>query len=37
MMFSLIVVAIQIAVALFTLIRESGDDPRFEDKLGYRS
>jgi hypothetical protein len=37
MTFSLILFGIQIAVALFTLIRESGDDPRFEDKLGYRS
>lgn len=37
MTFSLIVVALEITVALFTLIRESGDDPRFDDKLGYRS
>ena len=37
MTFSLILVAIQIAVAIFTLIRESGEDARFEDKLDYRS
>lgn len=37
MTFSLILVAIQIAVAVFALLRESGDDPRFEDKIGYRS
>ena len=33
-----IVLALQIAVALFALIHESAEDPRFAgDKLGYRS
>lgn len=38
MTLSILVVAIQIAVAVFTLIHESGEDARFAgEKLGYRS
>lgn len=38
MSLSLILVAVQILVAVFALIRESGEDKRFEgDALDYRS
>ena len=38
MSLSLILVAVQILVAIFALIRESGEDERFEgDTLAYRS
>ncbi len=38
MTFSLILVAVQIAVAVFALVRQSGEDTRFEgEKLNYRS
>lgn len=34
----LILLALQIVVTVFALVRESGEDPRFEnDKLIYRS
>jgi hypothetical protein len=38
MTFSIVLLAIQIAVAVFVLIHDSSEDARFEgDKLGYRS
>jgi hypothetical protein len=38
MSLSLILVAVQILIAVFALIRESGEDKRFEgDALDYRS
>lgn len=38
MTFSIVLLAIQVAVAVFVLLRESSEDPRFEgDKLTYRS
>jgi hypothetical protein len=38
MSLSLILVAVQILIAIFALIRESGEDERFEgDTLAYRS
>jgi hypothetical protein len=38
MTLSLILVAVQILIAIFALIRESGEDKRFEgDTLAYRS
>lgn len=38
MTLTLILLAAQIVVAVFALVRESGEDPRFEgDKLGFRS
>ena len=39
MTFSLIVLAVQVAVLLFALVRESGKDARYSEaeKLGYRS
>ncbi len=38
MTLSLILLAAQVLVTIFALVRESGDDPRFEgEKLMYRS
>lgn len=38
MTFFILLLAVQIAVALFALVHESAEDPRFAgDKLGYRS
>ncbi len=38
MTFSLILVAVQIAVAVFALVRRSGEGTRFEgEKMNYRS
>lgn len=38
MTLSLILLAAQILVTVIALVRESGEDPRFEgDKLGFRS
>jgi hypothetical protein len=38
MTISLILLAAQVLVTVFALVRESGEDPRFAgDKLGYRS